>query len=104
MKATQVVKGVVAVALVALTAAAGASAAPPPTTVTCGVGGKTSFAHAPKGTNSVTFVYGALADVVTWVSGQRSFATPVDVTSDTGVVATFYDGGTQLATAQATCS
>ena len=104
MKATQVVRGLVLLASLALAAATGASAAPPPTSVTCTVGGKTSFAHAPRGTNSVTFVYGDLADVVTWVSGQRSFATPADVTGGTGVVATFYDGGAQLATAQATCS
>jgi hypothetical protein len=104
VQATQVVKGVAALALVALSTAVGASATPPPTSVTCSVGGKTSFAHAPRGTNSVTFVYGALADVVTWVGGQRSFATPTDVAGDTSVVATFYDGATQLATAQTTCS
>lgn len=104
MKGPQVAKGVVALALVALATAVGASAAPPPTSVTCSIGGKTSFAHPPRGTNSVTFVYGALADVVTWVSGQRSFATPIDVGSGTGVEATFYDGGTALATVQTTCS
>jgi len=98
VKKTAVVAG-----LLALTAATGASAAPPPTSVTCVLGGKTSFAHPPKGTNSVTFVYGALANVVTWVGGQRAFATP-DVASGTSVVATFYDGQTQLDTAQGSCS
>jgi hypothetical protein len=98
------VKTAVAVALVALTAAVGASAAPPPSNVTCAVGGKTSFAHPPRGTNNVMFVYGALANTVQWVGGQRSFATPTDVTSGTSVVATFFDGGTQLDTAQGTCS
>jgi hypothetical protein len=100
------VKAAVAVALVALTTAVGASAAPPPPSATCVVGGKTSFAHPPHGTNNVMFVYdtGNLSDIVTWVAGQRAFATPTDVTSGISVVATFFDGGTQLDTAQASCS
>jgi hypothetical protein len=100
------VKTAVAVALIALTAAVGASAAPPPPSVTCVAGGKTSVAHLPHGTNNVMFVYdtGNLSDIVTWVGGQRSFATPTDVTGANSVVATFFDGGTQLDTAQATCS
>lgn len=106
MKGLQIVKGLVALAVVllTLTAAVGASAAPPSMSVTCAVGAKTSFAHPPKGTNNVLFVYGALDAIVQWVGGRRSFATPADVKGGTVVVATFYKGGTQLGTVQTTCS
>lgn len=106
MKGPQFVKGLVAVAVVllTLTGAVGASAASPSMSVTCAVGAKTSFAHPPRGTNNVLFVYGALDAIVQWVGGRRSFATPTDVRGGTVVVATFYKGATQLGAVRTTCS
>jgi hypothetical protein len=104
VKEPQFVRVFVAIAVLALAAAVGASAAPPSPSVTCVAGGKTSFAHPPHGTTNVMFVYGTATATVQWVGGQRSFATPTDVTSGTVVVAAFNDGGTQLDTAQTTCS
>ena len=108
MKATQVVRGLVLLALLALTAVTGASAAPPPTAVTCVLGGTTSFTHAPQGTDSVTYMYvssaGTLTGTFTWVSGKRRLPTPDAVTGDDTVVADFYGGTTQLAELRAPCS
>ncbi len=98
---------VLALAVLGVAAATSASAAPPPPSVTCVVGGRTSFAHPPKGTDSVSFVYSTLAAAVgstSWVGGARWSATPANVTSDDFVTATFYNGSVQVGAAEASCS
>jgi hypothetical protein len=107
VKATQFVRGVVLVASLALTAATGASAAPPTQSVTCVVGGMTSFTHPPKGTDNVTFEYytlTALAGTSAWAGGQRRTPTPGWVTGDHYVMATFFNGSTELGQAEQSCS
>ena len=97
----------IAVALLALAAATGASAAPPTQSVTCVVGGTTSFAHPPRGTNNATFTYytlSALAGTSAWAGGQRRTSTPAWVTSDHYVIATFFNGSDELGSAEASCS
>ena len=99
-------KTAIAVALLALAAATGASAAPPVQSVTCAVGGTTSFAHPPKGTDNVTFTYytlTALAGTSAWAGGQRRTPTPDWVTSDHYVIATFFNGSSALGQAEQSC-
>jgi hypothetical protein len=99
------------VALLAVTAAVvvgSAAAAPPPAAVSCVAGGTTSFAHPMHGTDSATFVYsaptGGMVAVFTWVSGAKRAATPTAVSAGDSVVATFFDGQTQIDSVTATCS
>lgn len=100
------VTSLAALALVGLTAT-GASAVPPGLTVTCVVGGTTSFAHPLKGTDNATFVWSTLAGPVAtgaWTGGSRRTPTPSIVTSDEFVVATFFNGTTELGQAEGSCT
>ena len=106
MKAPQLIRGLVLVALLALAATTSASAAPPAQSVTCEVGGMTSFAHPPKGTDNVTFTYYTLTELAGtsgWSGGQRRTETPSFVTTDHFVIATFFDGLEQLGQAEQSC-
>ena len=86
------------VAVLAVTAAVvtgSAAAGPPPTTVTCVAGGTTSFAHPPKGTTSVLFMYSPTV-FFTWTGGAKRDATPDAVRAGDWVTAGLYDGTDQI--------
>jgi len=82
-------------AVAAAVAAGNAAAGPPPTSVTCVAGGTTSFAHPPKGTDSVMFMYTPTV-FFTWTGGAKRDTTPVSVVSGGQVVATFFNGQTPI--------
>jgi hypothetical protein len=90
-------------AVVAAVVTGSAAAGPPSPTVTCVAGGTTSFAHPPKGTDSVLFMYSPTV-FFTWTGKAKRDTTPDAVHAGDSVTAGFYNGQDLIDSITVTCS